>query len=122
MGFPRARTENMIVEPLSSETLVCDPERNCAHSLRPLAAAIWPRCDGETSPAELAAAARDLGFEADEELVTLALDELARVRLVAGWEQRSLPAGVSRRALLQSVVALVGVATITAPEVGASGD
>jgi coenzyme PQQ synthesis protein D (PqqD) len=92
MGFPRARTENMIVEPLSSETLVCDPERNCAHSLRPLAAAIWPRCDGETSPAELAAAARDLGFEADEELVTLALpprrrlgaEEPARRRVAAG--------------------------------------
>ena len=52
MGLPRARTESMIVETLPGETLVCDPEHNRAHSLRPLAAAIWPRCDGATGSAE----------------------------------------------------------------------
>jgi coenzyme PQQ synthesis protein D (PqqD) len=122
MGLPRARMQNMIVEKLPDETLVCDPDRNCAHSLRPLAAAIWPRCDGATSPAELAAMASRAGIDADEGLVALALDELARAELVAGWERGRRPAGVPRRALLQSVVALVGVVTIMAPAVGATGD
>jgi hypothetical protein len=122
MGYPRARIENMIVETLPDETLVCDPDRNRAHSLRPLAAAIWPRCDGATSPAALAVAARDLGIEADEELVSLALDELARAELVDGWARRRGRARVPRRVLLQHAAALVAVASILSPAVGASGD
>jgi hypothetical protein len=112
----------MIVETLSGETLVCDPEQNRAHSLRPLAAAIWPRCDGLRGPAELAVMARGLGIEANEELVCLALDELARAGLVEGWERRSRAAGLARRAMLKTVAALVGVSTIVAPAVGATGD
>jgi len=116
--FPRARRENMVVEKLPEETLVCDVERNTAHSLRPLTALIWSRCDGATSLAELASAARRLGFEADEELVSLALDDLGRAELVTGWDDRR----VSRRDLLRNVAALVGIETIAAPDIGEAGD
>ena len=115
---PRARTENLIVETLPDETLVCDVERNTAHSLRPLTALIWSRCDGATGPAELASAARRLGFEADEEVVALALDDLGRTGLVTGWDDRR----VSRRDLLRNVAALVGIETIASPDIGEAGD
>lgn len=118
MTLPHARRENMLVERLADETLVYDVERNNAHSLRPLAALVWSLSDGATSPAALASAARRAGFEADEKLVSLALDELGRAGLVADWERR----GVSRRALLRNVAMLVGVASIAAPDIGEAGD
>src|ERR1043165_10246687 len=79
---PRARTEGMLTEVFPDQTLVCDVERNVVHSLRPLAAMVWGRCDGETSAGQLAAAARGAGFDADEELIALALDRLADAGLV----------------------------------------
>lgn len=117
MTLPRARTEKMIVETLAGETLVCDLERNRVHSLRPLAAAIWPLCDGATSPVGLAAAVRGLGVDADEVLVELALDGLASAGLIVDWPPVSRPASMSRRALLKGAALVAGVVTITAPEI-----
>jgi hypothetical protein len=107
----------MVVETLPGETLVYDLERNCVHSLRPLAAALWPLCDGATGPVGLAVAARGLGLDADADLAELALDELARAGLVLDWPPESRPASVSRRTLLKRAALVVGVVTMAAPEI-----
>src|SRR3954453_19690275 len=52
--LPPARREGLIVEELGDELLVYDSERNRAHSLNPVAAAVWKGCDGERDSAALA--------------------------------------------------------------------
>src|SRR4051794_26396486 len=52
--LPPARREGLIVEELGDELLVYDSERNRAHSLNPVAAAVWKGCDGIRDPAALA--------------------------------------------------------------------
>ena len=84
---PHARTESLLVEELSEETLVYDEERHKAHCLNPTAAFVWHHCDGQTSVSELARLLEDeLGIPANEEVVWLALDRLERVHLL---EERS---------------------------------
>jgi len=113
--LPRARTKDLVVEELPDEalTLVCDLEQNTNYSLPSLTALVWSRCDGATSVDGLVAMARHRGVEADEGLVSAALDELVRVGLVSDWKQR----GMSRRALLRNAAGAVGIATILAPEI-----
>ena len=105
----------MLTETFPDQTLVCDVERSTVHSLRPLAAMVWGRCDGVTSAGELAAAARSAGFEDDEAVVMLALDRLAEAGLVTGWERP--PAGVTRRTALKAAAALAGVTSLLAPDI-----
>jgi hypothetical protein len=110
MALPLARTKDLVVETLPDETLVYDAGRHRAHSLRPLAAGVWSLCDGERSLAQVAAAARARGLEADDALVEVALDGLARAGLVTGWT--AAPRSPARRELLKRAAVIAGVATI----------
>src|SRR6266498_3512906 len=44
--LPRARTEDLIVEALPTETLVYDTRTHLAHCLNLSAATVWKHCDG----------------------------------------------------------------------------
>lgn len=80
---PLARTDDLIVEDLAAEAggtdevLVYDQRNDHAHCLTREAAMVWRVCDGETKPAELAAA---LGF--DVEMVKRAITELSECDLL----------------------------------------
>src|SRR5438105_12379199 len=85
MILPEARSEGLIVEALpGGEVLVYDLATHRAHSLNPSAALVWRQCDGRTSIEDAALQLeRALGLPADEAVVRMALDRLARARLIS---------------------------------------
>jgi hypothetical protein len=56
--WPTRRTSGLVVKTVRDEVLVYDLDRHRAHSLNPVAAAVWRSCDGARDLPALAAAAR----------------------------------------------------------------
>src|SRR4051794_924225 len=81
---------------VEGELVVYDADRRAAHSLSPLAGAVWRACDGRTSPREIAKA---LG--ADRAAVEQALAELRAAHLLE--PDGSAPRTVSRRQALKRI-------------------
>jgi hypothetical protein len=110
---PRARGEGLLVRELDGEVLVYDLERHRAVCLNPAAAAVWRRCDGRTDVAGLGRAlGAELGRADAEAAVWLALEQLARDRLLDDAVVR--PAGaarVTRRELIRRL-GLAAAATL----------
>ncbi|HEX8098450.1 MAG TPA: PqqD family protein [Pyrinomonadaceae bacterium] len=114
---PLARKEGLVVRELPGEVLIYDLERDRAFCLNETAAWVWRRCDGRTTPAQMA---KLLGEErrsrVSEELVWFALQQLSKDRLLEG---RAAPpprvSGMSRRQLIRSlgIAAAVGVPLVT---------
>lgn len=110
MKGPLARKKDLIVKKLDDELCIYDVVRHRAHSLAPMMASLWRRCDGRTPPAALA---RALGI--DEELVAVSLDRLHEAKLLVDDGARPR-GGASRRQWLKQATALgLAVATITVP-------
>src|ERR1700757_119849 len=94
------RVEDVQIERTADEILALKEGSQEAHALNQSAAAVYELCDGETSKSEMAAEIhRRTGLPADEEIVDLALSELAETGLVRLDEPESRSA-VSRRALV----------------------
>jgi hypothetical protein len=76
--LPR-RILQLSIQHVGQETLIYDEQTHRAFCLNPVAAAVWNRCDGETSSAAIAASASlALDLPVTEELVQLSLAELSR--------------------------------------------
>lgn len=96
---PRAREEEVLVETLDDELLVCDVRADAAHVLNETAARVWRACDGN----------RDLHAlqqycELDEDTVLFSLDCLRKCDLLDETP------GVSRRVLIRrTAVATAGL-------------
>lgn len=125
--LPKARTTGLLVTRMESgETVVYDKERDKIHCLNPAVAAIWAGCDGNTSVAEMAAALhRRWALPADENVITLGLQELQQAHLLEGEETW---AGVSRRQVLTrlslgaaAAALLPVVASVVAPTPAEAG-
>ena len=100
---PRARSEGLVVREFDGEVLVYDLERHRAVCLNPAAAFVWRRCDGRTEVAALGRAlGEELGTPHGAEAARLALEQLARDRLLGG-DVRQAPAAsrVTRRELIR---------------------
>lgn len=112
MKGPQARKKDLIVKRLDDELCIYDVARHRAHSLAPMMASLWRRCDGKTAPAELARA-----LAIDEELVRVSLERLRDVHLlVEDGALQGKNGGSSRRQWLKQATALgLAVATITVP-------
>jgi hypothetical protein len=111
MKGPQARKKDLIVKKLDDELCIYDVERHSAHSLAPMMATLWRRCDGRTSPAELARA-----LAIDEELVALSLERLRDAHLLVDDGAPKKSRGSSRRQWLKQAATLgLGVATIAVP-------
>jgi hypothetical protein len=120
MMLPKARTHDLNVRELVDETVIYDLERHKAHSLNAAASFVWRNCDGKTSIAELARLLHaELKLPESEELVRLALDQLARRHLLEDATPTVLPAPalLSRRDALRKLaaaaIALPVIMTIT---------
>lgn len=103
---PRARSHALIVRDLDEETLVYDSDRDEAICMNAVAADVWRRCDGSTTPAAIAAAiATARGCTIDERIVWFALAELKAKKLID--EPFELPlqvrADLERRAFLKTL-------------------
>ncbi len=101
--FPKARTgEGVLTKSLNDELIVYDKQRHRAHCLNPTAAALWQRCDGQTSIAQLTASQNEsFGLATEEAVTKLGLRQLAKAHLLE--EPRAFvenSPGLTRRALL----------------------
>lgn len=81
--LPRMREEALVIDDLPDEVLVYDLNSHKAHCLNQTAALIWRRCDGRTTPAEIASRLRiELKRPFDEDLVWMALRRLQQLHLL----------------------------------------
>ncbi|HEX8190700.1 MAG TPA: PqqD family protein [Pyrinomonadaceae bacterium] len=120
---PRARRSKLVVRELADETLVYDVEGHRAHCLNRTAALAWKLCDGENTVSRIAEQMGErLSARVPDEVVRLALDQLADRGLLAPCEVRPAPAAnaVSRRAMMRrlglaAAVALPLVTSIISP-------
>ena len=105
--FPRARVDCLSQE-FGDEVLVYDLQRDVGHCLNSTAAAAWKRCDGNSSPSQIARAlSRQLCRPVDESVVLLALDQLADANLLVEPE---VPVGrPSRRVAIRRIGAAVAI-------------
>jgi len=121
-SLPEARKKGLIVQQLADEVLVYDQQRHKAHCLNNTAALVWERCDGKTSVAKITEKlSKHAGSQVGEDVVMLAIAQLAKVRLLeesAGqWKARE---GMSRREMMKraglaAAIALPVVTSIVAP-------
>src|SRR5882762_498071 len=80
---PLARKERLIIKELQDEVLVYDMDRDKAHCLNLAAAAVWKKCDGSHTPAQIAKSLRaETKANVGEDFVWLALDQLGRDHLL----------------------------------------
>jgi hypothetical protein len=118
-GFPLARNADLVTEEIDGELLVFDELEQVAFRLNASAAFVWRHCDGERSIADLVALlSAELGDFVDEDMVLVALDNLADHGLIeSGYEQRgSNAARLSRRRFLRRV-GVTGAAAMSMPVV-----
>jgi hypothetical protein len=111
---PKARTDELVVKELGDEMLVYDLARHRAHCLNRTAAVVWRHCDGERTVAELAQLLEGEGeLPSHETVVWMALDRLAKARLLQGEIVRPEGLGhLSRRAVLRKIGAIGGLAVL----------
>jgi hypothetical protein len=107
---PRAR-RGLLSESIEDELLVYDGTTHQGHSLNRVAAAIWRRCDGQTSVPELARLVSvELGTSATEEVVWHALGQLSDAFLLEEPPDAHLQArSLSRRELVERLAAAAGL-------------
>jgi Coenzyme PQQ synthesis protein D (PqqD) len=109
--LPRSRREGLIVETLEDELLVYDSERTRAHTLNPVAAAVWQACDGARDAKELANAA---GVTEDD--VWRALSQLEERDLLDGELPRRMSGPeYSRRQAVRRMGLIGASAAFAAP-------
>ena len=95
------RVENVEIERLADEILVMKEASLEAHALNQSAAIVYDLCDGKTLKSEMAAEIHcRTGLPADEEIVDLALAELAETELVT-LDDPASRSSVTRRALIR---------------------
>jgi hypothetical protein len=112
---PRVRKQGLVVTELPNELLVYDLERHKAHCLNPTAALVFKQCDGRKSVEQVARTlGKELDVAADERLVWLSLDRLARANLL---EARPTPPLAAERYSRRELVRRVGLAAATLPVV-----
>jgi hypothetical protein len=115
---PHARDEGLIIDDLDDETLVYDRETHHAHRLNRTAALVWRRCDGRTSPAEIAAhLGAEVPLPVDEEVVHLALRQLDRAGLLRKQPEAARSPGRCSRRSLARRLGLVGSLAVLLPVV-----
>ena len=122
---PTARTDNVLVQDAGADTLVYDQLRDTVHTLNPTAAFVYRHADGTRSVAQIASLMSvALGASDDLALTEAALQELARVHLLASTGEVAGAAaggrrGVSRRQAVQrlgaAAMTMPMIFTITAP-------
>lgn len=107
------RVDDLLVERVEGELLVVKTSSHEAHALNEAASVVFDLCDGSTSRAAMAAEVQRLtSLPADEEVIDLALAELADAGLISKDEERP---SITRRSLIRrltlpaAIVALLPV-------------
>ncbi|MFV0389178.1 MAG: PqqD family protein [Pyrinomonadaceae bacterium] len=120
--MPKCRRNEIVVQDFENEVLIYDLSSNKAFSLNKSSAAIWKRCDGEHSIAEVA---EELSIEFDasvsDDFVRLALEQFRKDSLLDEDEAtEGFFEGLSRRQVIRnvglaSIISLPLVSSLVAP-------
>ncbi|MDT7777713.1 MAG: hypothetical protein QOC99_225 [Acidobacteriota bacterium] len=121
--LPTARKSKLVVRELADEILVYDADGHRAHCLNRTAALVWKHCDGRTPASGIAErVAEELSFAVSEEVVWLALDQLAEFDLLMSAAVARSPVSnlISRRKMIRrlgiaAAVALPLITSIVSP-------
>lgn len=119
---PLARSENIVMQELKEEVLICDVSTNRMFCLNKTAAEVWKLCNGNRSVRQIAVALKPI-FKEDfsEDLILFTLEELASKNLLVGrFSPANLFKGVSRREAVRrigfaSMVALPVISSLVLP-------
>lgn len=112
--LPSARKSKLVVRELAEEVLVYDEETHRAHCLNRTAALVWKHCDGRTPVRVIAASVGEqLSSPVPDEVVWLALDQLAEFDLLAPGPAR--PAATNLMSRRKMIRRLGLAAAITLP-------
>jgi hypothetical protein len=88
--YPKAREDNLLATSVGDETVIYDQLTNEASCLNTVTATVWAACDGENTLSDLLDIVRQAGFQdASEDLVILAINELAEARFLQETPQAS---------------------------------
>lgn len=100
-----ARYEDIVVQELAGEVLVCDLKTNRVSCLNITSAEVWRLCDGKRSVSNITQTLqKTFSLNVTEDLVLLALDQLSRENLLAEKvESNIIFNGVSRREVIKRV-------------------
>lgn len=110
MSHPLARREKLTISELGDELVIYDKLSEKTHCLNATSAWVWRHCDGQTSIEELTAGLHEaFGLPRSEELVRLALDQLARRQLLEGITQPPCRRSGRRDALKALAVAVAAL-------------
>jgi hypothetical protein len=116
--YPKARTENLIVQNVADETLVYDLTTHKAHCLNETAAFVWSKCSGDASVEDMVRFAESrFGQPVDTDVVKLAIAQLQDRQLLS---ESSAPNGsvlpsrreAIKRLGLASAIALPVIASL----------
>ena len=111
--YPNARTSDLTIEALPSETVVYDTTNHRVHCLNEMAGLIWRHCDGKTSVDQIAGrVSEDLKLPVDSEVVKLGLQELSKRHLLVPDPEGPEQPTISRRDLGRRL-ALAGGTLVT---------
>ncbi len=116
---PKARTDQLLVQPTGPDTLVYDERTHRAHCLDPRAARVWALCDGTRTARQIAEAYGE--GAAGEAVVSWTLGELEMAALIHDGSGTAR-AALSRRTLMKQVglAAIPVIMAITAPRARAA--
>jgi hypothetical protein len=115
---PKAREDELLIEELEDELLVYDQRDDTAHRLNRTAALVWRHADGTRDVPDLVGMLEtELGDVADEDLVRIALDDLADRGLVSGVPERPREDRRHSRRRFIRRVGTVGAAALVLPVV-----
>ena len=112
---PLARSEGLLLQSVADETIAYDVETKEAHCLRPVAAFVFARCDGETTVAQIAAASQaEFSRAITEDEVADAVSQLEQIRLLEASPLLVVDGdgGVSRREALRRMGYAGAAATV----------
>lgn len=118
---PIARTKNIVVQKLESETLLYDLESDRAFCLNDTSAKIWHLCDGTKTVTEISdVMSVEMKSLVSEEVIWLAIDQFQKDGLINELNA-SFFGGTSRREVIRkvgftSLIALPIVSSLVAPK------
>lgn len=116
--YPKARTENLIVQNVADETLIYDLTSHKAHCLNETAAFVWTTCSGDVSVEDMTRLTESrFGHPVDVDLVKLALSQLNERELLSegfGPAESKMPSRreAIKRLGLASAIALPVIASL----------